>query len=94
MSLAASVLHPAPSLSSIPSQLQREGEHADSLGFSSLSGVSRAAHPSLHVEGQIWLSPRQGLLADELRALWGSQQGKIQLSQVTPCVSQLDKELQ
>lgn len=91
MGLAPSVLHPAASLSSIPSQLQRQRNHADFLGFSSLSSVYRAVHPSLLVEGQIWLSPRQGLLADELRVLWGNQQGKIQLSQDTPCVSQLDK---
>lgn len=86
MGLAPSVLHPAPSLSSMPNQLQRERKHADFLGFSSLSSLYRSAHPAWLAEGQVWLSPQQGLLADELKVLWGKQQGKNQLSQDTPCL--------
>lgn len=61
------------------------GKHADFLGFSSLSNVYRA-HSSLLVEGQVWLSPQQGLLADELKFLWGNQLGEKTHSAKTPPV--------
>lgn len=87
MGLAPSVLHPGPSLISMPNQLQRERKHADFLGFSSLSSFYRAAHPAWLAEGQVWLSPQQGLLADELKVLWGNQQGKKKPTQPRHLVS-------